>query len=405
MFQENTPRNSALSKWDLVSESPTGGGFECACLLAFAYSDHNRSLIVFANEHDNYELVKLLILNTRVYWNYRVIRSLVFLLLVTMASKSTASPKRSTVDETPQTFRGSGGRFSKASPGNKNAKSQAGQLSAENSARFDALFEDFENTIAKLDMKVEVLKEMVVSKVQNKVEKEVSTYEKGWKYKSKWKQETQTFKQWVRLFELELRGVCDDDLYWVQISGEMGVDDMSELQKKFYYKRSTDMLKSLIHNLSGTKGDVLISNVKVDQSSKVTGAELAFSILKEHLLKVSDEDEARLHSQVTRLIQTPDVSLDRYIAIGMNLESKLVACPAIGMVLFAKYWIKGLSEKYSKHEDMLMMRLEQFEDKLKSTGVPWSLQKLAVAVKTASTNIGEYGDGETDFIEGKDATK
>ena len=168
MFQENTPRNSALSKWDLVSESPTRGGVECACLLAFAYSDHNRSLIVFANELDNYELVKLLILNTRVYWNYRVIRSLVFLLLVTMASKSTASPKRSTVDETPQTFRGSGGRFSKASPGNQNAKSQAGQLSAENSARFDALFEDFENTIAKLDMKVEVLKEMVVSKVQNK---------------------------------------------------------------------------------------------------------------------------------------------------------------------------------------------------------------------------------------------
>ena len=70
LFPENTPRNSALSKWDLVSESPTGGGVECACLLAFAYSDHNRSLIVFANEHDNYELVKLLILNTRVYWNY-----------------------------------------------------------------------------------------------------------------------------------------------------------------------------------------------------------------------------------------------------------------------------------------------------------------------------------------------
>ena len=41
LFPENTPRNSALWKWDLVSESPTGGGVECACLLAFAYSDHN----------------------------------------------------------------------------------------------------------------------------------------------------------------------------------------------------------------------------------------------------------------------------------------------------------------------------------------------------------------------------
>ena len=51
-------------------KAPLGGGVECACLLAFAYSDHNRSLIVFANEHDNYELVKLLILNTRVHWNY-----------------------------------------------------------------------------------------------------------------------------------------------------------------------------------------------------------------------------------------------------------------------------------------------------------------------------------------------
>ena len=51
------------------------------------------------------------------------------------------------------------------------------------------------------------------------------------------------------------------------------------------------------------------------------------------------------------------------------------------------------------------MRLEQFEDKFESTGVPWPLQKLAVAVKAASTKIGEYVDGETDFIEGKDATK
>ena len=32
-------------------------------------------------------------------------------------------------------------------------------------------------------------------------------------------------------------------------------------------------------------------------------------------------------------------------------------------------------------------------------------KNLAVAVKTASTKIGEYVDGETDFIEGKDATK
>ena len=126
-------------------KAPLGGGVECACLLAFAYSDHNRSLIVFANELDNYELVKLLILNTRVHWNYRVILSLVFLLLVTMASKSTASPKRSTVDETPQTFRGSGGRFSKASPGNKNAKSQA--MEDKNTKSWEeigALFTDFE---------------------------------------------------------------------------------------------------------------------------------------------------------------------------------------------------------------------------------------------------------------------
>ena len=124
-----------------LKESPTRGGVECACLLAFAYSDHNRSLIVFANELDNYELVKLLILNTRVHWNYRVIRSLLFLLLITMASQSTASPKKSTVDATPQTFRGSGGRFSKASPGNKNAKSQAMQDPAAKSwEEIDALF-------------------------------------------------------------------------------------------------------------------------------------------------------------------------------------------------------------------------------------------------------------------------
>ena len=54
---------------------------------------------------------------------------------------------------------------------------------------------------------------------------------------------------------------------------------------------------------------------------------------------------------------------------------------------------------------MLKMRLEQFEDKFKSTGVPWSLQRLAVAVNTAPTKIGEYVDGEAGFIEGKDATK
>ena len=108
---------------------------------------------------------------------------------------------------------------------------------------------------------------------------------------------------------------------------------------------------------------------------------------------------------MTHLIQKPSVSLDRYIALGMALESRLIACPAVSMVLFASYWIEGLSGKYSKHEDMLKMRLEQFEDKFESTGVPWSLQRLAVAVKTASTKIGEYVDGETDFIEGKDATK
>ena len=89
----------------------------------------------------------------------------------------------------------------------------------------------------------------------------------------------------------------------------------------------------------------------------------------------------------------------------MSLESKLTACPAVGMVLFASYWIEGLSEKYSKHEDMLEMRLERFEDKFKSTGVPWSLQRLAVAANTASRKTGEYGDGETNVIEGKDATK